>query len=362
LAQRVSIKDVAKAASVSTATVSNVFSGNKPVNEDLAAKVRAVADRLGYQVNKAASLLRTGKNSVVSVLVPDLSDPFFTSIITEIEHLATDEGYEIIVGNSNDNVETEAGRLNALLAWQPSGLIVVPCSDKIPDRLRSSDHAPCVFLDRISEFDVADTVTINNVGAGAIAAKHLTDKGHTRILVAASDLEIAPIRERAQGVEAQVLKTGGAVNFVQLGSDPQVGAEVLADWIDVNPLPSAIVATNDMTTLAALSCIADRKFDLPGQVSVVGFDDYAWMQARRTGITVIKQPVEDIAQSAWELLKKRMMGDTSPVVNRIHETKLIARDSVRSLNGPTQDVSTPDALHRADGRPASRPEGGKRMS
>ncbi|MGH1416536.1 MAG: LacI family DNA-binding transcriptional regulator [Pelagimonas sp.] len=331
MSHRVSIKDVAKEAGVSTATVSNVFSGKKPVNDDLAAKVKSVAARLGYQVNKAASLLRSGRNSVVSVLVPDLSDPFFTSIITEIEHLATDDGYEIIVGNSNDNVVTEAGRLDALMAWQPAGVIVIPCTDKVPDRLKTEHDTPCVFLDRISEFDVADTVTIDNVGAGMIAAKHLTDKGHTCVLVAASDLEIAPIRERAEGVEAQIQRVGGTVDFLELGSDPQIGAATLAAWMDVHPLPSAIVATNDMTTLAALSCIADRKFELPDKISVVGFDDYAWMQARRTGITVIKQPVEDIATSAWELLRKRIGGDTSPIVNRVHECGLVARDSVKSF-------------------------------
>ncbi|MDB2470257.1 LacI family transcriptional regulator [Paracoccaceae bacterium] len=360
MTQRVSIKDVAKAAGVSTATVSNVFSGKKPVNDDLATKVRDVASRLGYQVNKAASLLRSGKNSVVSVLVPDLSDPFFTSIITEIEHLATDDGYEIIVGNSNDNVQTEAGRLDALLAWQPSGLIIVPCSDKVPDRIRKADGPPCVFLDRISELDVADTVTIDNVGAGVIAAKHLTDKGHTRVLVAASDLDLAPIRERARGVEAQVEKVGGTVDFIELGSEPQIGAETMAKWIDVHPLPSAIVATTDMTTLAALSCMASRKFDLPEQISVVGFDDYAWMQARRTGITVIKQPVEDIAASAWELLKKRMNGDASPIVNRIHECGLIARDSVRNIGRSNEPTERSDPLDTKLIQYVG--DGGKRMS
>lgn len=361
MTQRASIKDVAKAAGVSTATVSNVFSGKKPVNDELAAKVRAVASRLGYQVNKAASLLRSGRNSVVSILVPDLSDPFFTSIITEIEHLATDDGYEIIVGNSNDNVGTEAGRLDALMAWQPAGLIVIPCSDKVPDRLKTAD-TPCVFLDRISEFDVADTVTVDNVGAGVIAAKHLTDKGHTSVLVAASDLELAPIRERAEGVEAQVQKVGGTVHFLELGSDPQLGAGTLAAWMDVHALPTAIVATNDMTTLAALSCMADRKFELPDQISVVGFDDYAWMQARRTGITVIKQPVEDIAISAWELLKERIGGNQSPVVNRVHECRLVVRDSVKNL-GSIQAEDDRDE-HQIPNRSTRTPRrnGGERMT
>ena len=290
---------------------------------------------------------------MVSVLVPDLSDPFFTSIITEIEHLATDDGYEIIVGNSNDSVDREAGRLDALLAWQPAGLIVIPCSGKVPGRLRTPGQPPCVFLDRVAEFSLADTVTIDNAGAGAMAAQHLVDMGHRQVLVAASDLELAPIRQRAQGAEAAVRKGGGSVQFVELGSDPQLGAEALAAWFDTHPSPSAIVATNDMTTLAALSYMASRKLDLPGQISIVGFDDYAWMQARRTGITVIKQPVEEIASSAWDLLKERMSGDAADIVNRVHDCSLIIRDSVRGISAPAGEAAALGAPRPAGGGAAA---------
>lgn len=338
MVKRVSIKGVAQAAGVSTATVSNVFSGKKPVNADLAEKVRRAADKLGYQVNKAASNLRSGRNSVVSVLVPDLSDPFFTSIITEIEGLAQDDGYEIIVGNSGDNAETERGRLDALLAWQPAGIVVMPCSDTVPARLHESDLPPCVLVDRVSQFDVNDTVTIDNAGAGATAAKFLADNGHRRLLVAASHMAYTPIRERSEGAHAEMFHHNGSVDLVELGSVPQRGAESLAKWLDANPLPSAIFATNDMTTLAVLTCLAARRIDMPEQISVVGFDDYEWMQARRTGITAIKQPVESIARSVWEQLKSRIAGDESKVVNTVHECDLVVRESVQRLHSPEKST------------------------
>ena len=105
----VSIKAVAELAGVSTATVSNVYSGKKPVNQDLAKRVRDAGDKLGYKVNRIASQLRSGKNNIIGVLVPDLSDQFFTSIITKLERLAQSSGYEIIVANSNDNEKLKKG-------------------------------------------------------------------------------------------------------------------------------------------------------------------------------------------------------------------------------------------------------------
>lgn len=334
--KRISIKEVAKAAGVSTATVSNVFSGRKPVNPDLAEKVRKVAKDLGYTVNKAASLLRSGRNSVVCVLVPDLSDPFFTSIITRIEHHAREDGYEIIIGNSDDDVEVEAGRLNALLAWEPAGAIVIPCTDELPKCLVEGQTPPCVLVDRIANFDVADTVTINNFGAGEQAAEYLAGLGHRNILMTASDLSIHPIRQRAAGAQKAVEKFGGSIRVVELGADAEDGARILGEWFESNEPPTAICATTDMTTLSVLRFLADRKIDLPSEMSVVGFDDYSWMSARRTKLTGVRQPVDQIAKAVWTQLLSRMNGQTGAIVNTVFESELIVRDSAREPKEQTK--------------------------
>ncbi|MEL6820065.1 MAG: LacI family DNA-binding transcriptional regulator [Pseudomonadota bacterium] len=327
MTRKISIKDVAIAAGVSTATVSNVFTGKKPVNKELAERVRTVATELGYRVNKAASLLRSGRSSVVIILVPDLSDPFFTSIVTEVEQLARQEGYEIIVGNSDDDIEVEEGRLNALLAWEPAGAIVIPCSDSLPSRLHDRDLPPTIVVDRVSEFDVVDTVSINNLKAGEKAADLLGKLGHKNILIAASDMALTPIRRRAEGVQVGIERFGGSTRIAELGSDPEHGSAELAHWFDQNEAPTAIFATNDMTTLAVLKFLADRHIEMPEAISVVGFDDYAWMSARRTKITAIRQPIEAIAASVWKQLMSRIGGQEGAVVNAVLECELIIRDS-----------------------------------
>ena len=164
-----SIKDVAALAGVSTATVSNVFSGRKPVNDDLQTSVQKAARSLGYQVDRAASQLRSGRTRVIAVLVPDLTDTFFATIVTSLETKAYAEGYDVIVASSHNERSVERSRLKALLAWRPAGLIAVPCSGVIPPELLAiRNKLPMVFVDRVATKNaIADTVTIDNRDAGA---------------------------------------------------------------------------------------------------------------------------------------------------------------------------------------------------
>lgn len=337
-----SIKDVAARAGVSTATVSNVFSGKKPVKEALAVKVRKAADELGYHVNRAASMLRSGRNKIVAVVVPDLGDPFFTSVVREIERLAKQDGFEIIVANSDNDIENEHSRLDALLSWQPAGLIMVPCSDVLPAQLHSEMKGIAVVLaDRVANKSLADSITIDNADAGRIAAKYLCELGHRNILLVASDCGIEPLRERVRGAEEIVQSFAGKTVTIEAGSDPAEGAVRLSKWMDRNVHPTAMIALNDMTTLAALTCLAERKVEIGTEMSVVGFDDYPWMVARRTQITAVRQPVPELAVAIWQRLKLRMDGDTSAPVAIELECSLKIRDSTK----PMDSRAIPQAQH-----------------
>ena len=330
--ESVSIKKVAKLAGVSTATVSNVYSGKKPVNDALAQRVRDAGDQLGYKVNRIASQLRSGKNNIVGVLVPDLSDPFFTAIITKLEELAQLSGYEIIVANSNDNEKTEQGRLDTLLSWQPAGLVIIPCTDVMPPQLLREGYVPpFVVADRVADMNISDTVVIDNREAGAIAAKHLTDLGHRNLLLAASNLHIFPIRERCAGARDCAESYGATAAIIELGSKPFIGADILSHRLNRGDRPTAIIATNGMTTLAVLASLAGHKIDIPRQISVVGFDDYLWMSARQTALTAVSQPTSDIANSAWECLKARMNGEESARKKIVLSCALEIRDSTCPL-------------------------------
>lgn len=331
--RRVTIKDVAALAGVSIATVSNVFSGSKPVNADLRERVREAARALAYQVDRAASQLRSGQTRVVGVLVPDLDDVFFTSLVSRLEVLAQAQGYDIIVASSRDDVGIEQSRLRTLLSWRPSGLIVVPCSDEPPQCLEVEiGRLPIVFADRVPPSgSLVDTVAIDNREAGQIAARHLLAHGHRDVVIAASNLAICPIRERIRGASELIRAAGAQVTVVELGSVAEPGAELFRNWLERHEQPTAVIALTNVTTLSTLSALARLKIDIPDPVSVVGFDDYPWMSARKTGLTAIRQPTEEIAAAAWQLLRARMTGDDVPLANIVLQTNLQVRDSVRHM-------------------------------
>jgi LacI family transcriptional regulator len=357
--RRVTIRDVADRAKVSIATVSNVFSGTKPVNADLRERVLKAADELAYQVDRAASQLRSGQARVVGVLVPDLDDVFFTSLVSQLEVLAQKDGYDILVASSRDDLGLEQSRLRTLLAWRPSGLIVVPCSDAVPEALRGEvGRLPIVFADRVSpEGSLVDTVAIDNREAGEIAARHLIAKGHRDILIAASSLAISPIRERVRGAFDLIR---GALDrdptVIELGSNADRGTTTFLHWLERHAQPSAVIALTNVTTLSTLSALARMGIDIPDPVSVVGFDDYPWMSARKTGLTAIRQPIAGMAEAAWSRLRARMAGDQAPPTHSVLQTGLQARASVRDLlvaaeHGNSHDPDPHPVLEKPTGPP-----------
>jgi LacI family transcriptional regulator len=340
--KRATLKEVAAQAGVSIATVSNVFSGRKPVNPDLRAKVEAAAKELSYQVDRAASQLRSGRGQVVGVLVPDLDDTFFTSLISRLEVMAQRDGYDVIVASSRDQRDIEESRLQTLLGWRPSGIIAVPCSNQIPATLsREAGQLPMVLVDRvIADSAPVDTVTIDNFEAGEIAIDCLLEMGHSHIVLAASRGDIAPIRERIRGAAAAA-RSRGVRNpvVVEVGSNAERGAELFGGWVDRNAVPSAVLALTNVTTLAVLTALARHRIEVPEQVSLIAFDDYPWMSARKTPLTAIRQPVDEIASAAWERLKSRMEGDLSPPTPIVLHANRQDRASVRRVGPPLADAS-----------------------
>jgi LacI family transcriptional regulator len=328
-----SIRDVAHLARVSPATVSNVLGGRKPVNERLAKRVRRAALQLNYQVDPAASRLRTGKTRVVAVLVPDLDSPFFSSIVSAVESCLREEDYEVIIASSHREVGVENSRLSALLAWRPAGVVVIPCSDAFPNRsLIERAKIPYVVADRGTDGLSADMVSVDNEKAGAIGALHFVGRGHRNILIAASVLDLANIRERCAGA-AKVLQQNGlpAPSIAELGRDFESAPKRLAQWFDEHKRPTAIFALTNFTTLSVLATAAERQLAIPQHISLIGFDDYAWMRARATPLTVISQPVREIGRAIWKRLNARIHGDDSAPMRIRLPCELKLRASTRPL-------------------------------
>jgi LacI family transcriptional regulator len=325
-----SIRDVATRAGVCTATVSNVLANRSSVNPTLAERVRSAVRDLGYEVDRAASQLRSGRSRVVAVVVPSLENPFFTSIIASIERHLRPDGYDIVVASSGDQEDVERARLAALLSWRPLGVIVIPCSDAFENRAVLRDaRVPYVVVDRVvQQTSGVDSVSVDNQAAGALAAEHLVGLGHRNVLIFASSLRLANIRERCAGVRRAFAASGlPEPSILEAGFVLEAVSEKLEGWLVRHRRPSGIIALTNFATLGAMSALAKLSIRVPDQVSLVGFDDYVWMRAASPAITAVRQPVDHIGSEAVKRLRSRIREDDAPPVSVHLACDLVVRAS-----------------------------------
>jgi LacI family transcriptional regulator len=338
--KRPSIKDVAALAGVSTATVSHVFSGKKQVEEGLAERVRDAASTLSYAVDRAASQLRSGQTRVIAIIVPDLEDLFINRFVSLIESRAQQAGFDVVLACSRNDPQIEQSRLRALMAWRPAGIVAIPCGDSIPDELlRRYKSTPVVGADRIEPGSAPfDTVTVDNRSAGRKVVDFLLARGMRSILLVTATLSIFNIRERVQGARERIAESsGGRIDVIEIGAHPVAGAGVLSAWLKINPRPDAVVGLTNVTTLAILAALADLGLEAPRDVALVGFHDSLWMIARRSPVTTVVQPVDDVARLVWDRLERRMGGDDSPARSIILSADLVPRASVGQRLEPSAD-------------------------
>lgn len=332
--RRPTIKHVAERAGVSVATVSHVFSGKKRVNEELAKRVRAAADALGYAVDRAASQLRSGRARAIAVIVPDLEDLFLGRLVSAIEERAEQAGYEVIVLCSRDDPDVEQRRLRSLLAWRPAGIVGVPCIDSFPDDfLHDLGDTPMVAADRIRPGMARfDTVTIDNDRAGIVTIDHLVSKGAKSVVFVASSLEVLTIRRRVEAARGRISSaTDVSLNVLEVGRDPEEGANRLAAWLESHPRPEAMVGLTNGMTLAILSAFARVGIAAPKDVLLLGYHDSLWMTARQSPVTTMAQPVDEAATHVWQQLARRMAGYQGPAEDIVLQAELIERASTQGL-------------------------------
>lgn len=310
---KISIRNVAQAAGVSVATVSNVVRDRKKVTEAVKSRVMKAISDLNYTPDRAAIQLREGRNRIIGVMVPSLGNPFFTAIIACLEDCARRDGYDIIVASAGEENNHIASRLKALMAWRPAGMIVLPSDDIFVEAsLLDGADMPYVVLDRLPDSSMADKIAVENGPAAAEAMAHLSTLGHRDVLVLATTLSIANIRERCAGITTYCAHQGlPAPHILEVGHHAEEGPQALTDILNSEARPTALIALTNSVTLGALRCLNRSGCTVPGDMSLVGYDDYAWMRAMLPPITAICQPVDELGVQSWSRLMRRIAGDNA---------------------------------------------------
>jgi LacI family fructose operon transcriptional repressor len=322
-----SIKDVAKAAGVSTATVSRVLANNAPIKPETRDRVlKAVAD-LNYRPNLIARSLRAKKSAKIGLVVSDIRNPFFTAIGRAVEDAAYEQGYSVLMCNTDENPEKEELYLNLLYDENVAGVIFSPTHQFNISAQTYNQKMPFVIIDRAIDSNDVDMVLLDNVAAAYELTEHLINNGYKKIAGLFGDASTTG-QERSRGFH-KALKdhhlSPVAAHFI--APRIQQGYETSMALLSQVNRPDAIFTSNSLLTAGAYQAARDSKFKIPSNVAVVGFDETTWGELVDPPITVIAQPTEEIGRTATELLFQRIQEPSRSPKTVILKGSLIVRGS-----------------------------------
>lgn len=322
-----SIKDVAKAAGVSTATVSRVLANNAPIKPETRDRVlKAVAD-LNYRPNLIARSLRAQKSAKIGLVVSDIRNPFFTAIGRAVEDAAYEQGYSVLMCNTDENPEKEELYLNLLYDENVAGVIFSPTHQFNINSQTYNQKMPFVIIDRSVDSSDVDMVLLDNVAAAYELTEHLINNGYKKLAGLFGDASTTG-QERSRGFHKAIKDhhlTPVAAHFI--APRIQQGYETSMALLNQPERPDAIFTSNSMLTAGVYQAARDSKLKVPSDVAVVGFDETTWGALVDPPITVIAQPTEEIGRTATELLFQRIQEPSRSPKTVILKGSLIARGS-----------------------------------
>ena len=306
--KKISLKDIAEAAGVSTALVSFVLNGKRKeyrVGEETAQRILKIANDMNYQPNLAAKSLRSGKTKTIGLVVSDISNPFFSQLARVLEDEAAKQNYTVLFGSSDENKDKMNSLVGNLINKGVDGLIIVPCEGS--ERIIASlvyDNVPIVLFDRyFSDINVS-YVALNNFNASYVLTKHLLEVGYNAPCMVAYDVDLIHMKERVRGYK-KAMGDVGKKNFINVvclkQNAPRKSADrLLPKMVDAG-VDAFLFATN-MISLACLYTIKDMGKGIVGKIGLAGFDGNPAFDFFNVPISYIRQPIDILAQKALEIL------------------------------------------------------------
>jgi len=331
---KTTIQDVAREAGTSASTVSRVLTGNAPVNSETRTAVEAAIERLGFHPSHAARSLRTRSTHTISLLINDITNPFYSAIAKGVEEEANRRGYSLILCNTNDDPARERQYLDVLRSKQVDGMIFGPTGYNI-ELIRSLiTRMPLVLVDRMLEAISATAIVADNEGGAYSATNILIEKGHRRIGVLMWEEEISTLTERLSGVSQALTEIGLKVDPSLVlrvpRTNPKEIAGLVAQWLtEISPRPTVLFALNNQLGLGAMHAFHTMRVSVPGEMGLMVFDDLDIFELTNPPISAVAQPAFAMGRRAMQVLTRRIehSGSATPTVT-VMPTQVIMRGSV----------------------------------
>jgi LacI family transcriptional regulator len=328
----VSLRDVAKAAKVSVGTVSNVLNRSEVVAPKTLARVQATIKELGFVPNGFARNLRSGQSRTLGLIVPDVSNPFFTEVARGVEDAASKRDYAVFLCNSDESATKEERYVNVLIQQQVRGVLITP-ADMKSDRLDvMRDRGIAVaLLDREIQGRKQCSVSVDDVHGGQIAIEYLAGLGHKNIAWVCGPESIPQVADRGAGVAKAAKVAGSKIETIRVSlMNATNGEEAARKILELDVLPTAIFCANDLLALGVMRALLASKVRIPEQVSVLGYDNIEFAPSAAVPLSSIAQPSYQMGVTAADLLLNECEDGDSHEHQQIRfQPQLVERASTR---------------------------------
>jgi len=333
------IKDVARIASVSVATVSRVANNDPKVSEKTKLKVSKVMADLGYTPNANARALVKQKSMTMGVVIPELTDPFFASLANGVDAVARSVNMQLLLSTGLFDEESERKAIS-LLIEQQCNIMIVHSKILSDEELISlaHKHPGLVLIDRYIEDIKHRCIWLDNLEGGRIAARHLISLAHKDFAVISSKHQIDDPKLRLEGFETELNKAGFTLSkeLVQMDDPTLQGGEIAAqNLISSGKKFTAVFVYNDAMAIGAISTLEDNGFSVPNDISVLGFDDVLLSRYSRPKLSTLNYPIEEMAIRATKLalqLNNKKSIQNNNIENYKYIPTLVKRESTSGIN------------------------------
>ncbi|TFV46245.1 LacI family transcriptional regulator [Blastococcus sp. TF02A-35] len=322
------MQQVAAEAGVSISTVSKVINGRYGVSSETVDHVNRVIERLGYEASLVARSLRNRRTNVVGVLVMDF-EPFSTEVLKGVADAIHGSGYELIAYSAGGHVEARTGwerrSLSRLMGSLVDGAVLVT-----PTVTDVQTDGPVVAVDPHTGPSGLPSVAAHNLQGARLGVEHLLELGHTRIAMITGRADLLSAQQREEGYCEALTAAGLPVDRSLMpsgGFEPGLAREAARELLSRPEPPTAIFAANDLSALATLEVAAELGFDVPGRLSVVGFDNIPESALADPPLTTVQQPIRRMGEEAATMVLALIAGEECEGPHRTLDTSVVVRAS-----------------------------------
>jgi LacI family transcriptional regulator len=307
--KRSTMLEVARLAGVSVGTVSAIVNDSHSVRPHLRERVEEAMRVLDYHPNHIARSLKTNRSYTVGMIIPDVTNPFFTDVMRGVEDTARAGGYSVILCNSNEDPAQERTHVSTLFARRVDGILLAPTDGHAAEDRLTHRRFPIVFFDRIPTGFRGQAVVAENFEAAYAATRHLIELKHQRIAIITGKLDLRNGIDRLEGYRKAMQEAHLPIydEYLQRGNfQLESGYECGLRLLRLAHPPTAIFCCNNKMTLGLMRALAELQVPCPQKVSVLGFDDFDWASSFRPKLTTVAQPTYEIGKKAMELLMRNI--------------------------------------------------------